>query len=234
MINVVLCDDNPLFLMKLEQRLALYDCAIYKYTSVKEVLGSQIIFDIAFIDIDLGNNECGFNTIEHLRKNNPKCIVAFFTNYKDYAIDGYEYQAFRYILKNDPEVIIQKKISDVFNEFYRNNKLITGAYKDQKFALTPSEIYYVETFRHVLTIHSSKGVFEAYKNISDFCEELSHFGFFRCHRSYVVNIQYISSIKSDNFFLLNTPQNDLVPIGIRYKNESKRIFLETRYIGGLT
>ncbi len=232
MVNVILCDDDALFLSALEKRLLKYQCKIYKYTSLNDVLNSNIIFDIAFLDIELKNNELGFEIVQYIRERNPRCIISFFTNYREYSIDGYQYQAFRYILKSDPEIIIQKRIDETFEEFHHNNKIISGSYKDQKFTMRPFEIYYIETFRHVLTFHSQKGNFELYENIKTVCDELSPCGFFRCHRSYVVNIRYIISLKNDNSFLLNTPDRDVIPIGIKYKESAKSIYLESKPIGG--
>lgn len=225
-MNIVLCDDDIIFLNSLEQKIAHYNCTIYKFSSAQEILASQMKFDIAFLDIELGNNTTGFSLVKHIRSINNQCVISFFTNYKDYAVDGYEYQPFRYILKNSPETIINKRINDTFIEFYRKNKLIKGYFKDKKFAVALSDIYYVETFNHVLTLHTKKGNFEMYKLISEICDELSIYGFFRCHRSYIVNIYYISSIKNDNSFVLSEPLGEIIPIGIRYKAAAKQMYLE--------
>lgn len=225
MIKVALCDDDALFLDSLEKKLNRYDCFIYKYTDADSLKNASVDFDIAFIDIELGGDSTGFEAVRFLKMLNPKCVVAFFTNYSGYAIEGYEYRAFRYILKNEPQGLIDKRIKEVFTEFYRQNKVIKGSYKDKTFAVALDDIYYMEIADHILKIHSRKGDFEVYKKIKDMYDELCEFGFLRCHRSYIVNIKYIRSIRSDGSFLLNTPTSVSIPIGIRYRDEAKAKYL---------
>ncbi len=224
-MRVAICDDNTKFLNSLEKRLEKYSCTIFKYSTAEALKNTANSFDIVFLDIELDAGANGFEIVRFLKMNNPKCIIAFFTNYSKYAIRGYEYNAFRYILKNEPEQLIEKRIKEVFMEFYRQNKIIKGSYKDQTFAIALDEIYYIEVFNHILKIHSKKGNFEVYKQIKDMYEELCEFGFLRCHRSYIVNIKYIQSIKSDRAFLINMLTPTCIPIGIRYKDEAKAKYL---------
>lgn len=229
MINVLLCDDDLLFLNLLEQRFLSYaDCKIYKFSSSQEVYASDLKFDIAFLDIQLDNNTSGFSLVKHIRNNNSKCIISFFTNYRDYAIEGYEYRAFRYILKTEPDKIIKRKIDDVFEEFRRQSKLIKGTYRNQSFAVSPCDIYFIDTFNHVITLHTRVGNFKMYKNIKEIVRELSVFGFFRCHRSYVVNPEYISAIDTNKCIKLREPVGETIPIGINYRCITEEVFMEQR------
>ncbi len=218
-MRVVLCDDDREFLDSLENKLEKYNCTISRFSTAESLKNTGIPFDIAFLDIELETGANGFQIVRFLRMNNPKCIIVFFTNYRKYAIKGYEYKAFRYILKNEPEQLIEKQIKEVFVEFCRQNKKIKGSYKDKTFVVALDEIYYIEVFDHILKIHSKKGEFEIYKQIKDMYEELCEFGFLRCHRSYIVNIQYIQAIKNGSYFIMNTKGADAIPIGIRYKDE---------------
>lgn len=225
-MNVALCDDDIRFLDLLEKRLDKYNCTIFKYSDAESLRNSEITFDIAFLDIELGSESKGYEVVRFLKMHNQKCIIAFFTNHVQYAIKGYEYMAFRYILKNESDELVEKRIKDVFIEFYRRNKIIKGSYKEKTFAIALDEIYYMEVFNHILIIHSKKGNFEVYKQIKDMDEELCEFGFLRCHRSYIVNIKYIHSINSNGTFLIDTPVPVNIPIGIRYKEEARVKYLK--------
>lgn len=224
-MNVALCDDDVIFLNYLENKLSDYDCAIFKYSTYDDIKNSEVAFDIAFLDVELDGDSSGFDIVRMLRMNNKKCIISFFTNYSKYAIKGYKYNAFRYILKNEPEQLIAQHIKEIFAEFYRQHKVIKGSYKDKTFAVNLDDIYYIEVYNHILNIHTTKGTFELYKQIKELYGELCDFGFIRCHRSYIVNAQQILSLRSDGFFVLNTPDQACIPIGIRYKEHAKEKYL---------
>lgn len=225
MAYVAICDDDILFLHLLEDRLSSFDCKVYKFNSFQSLMNANQVFDIAFIDIELNDNNCGFDLISHLRAKNPKCIISIITSYSKYAIDGYDYHIFNYILKSEPDLFISKRIQAVFNEHRKRSLCISGTYKDIKFSVLPSEIYYIETYNHVLTIYSSKGNFNLYKPIGEIENLLHDFNFFRCHRSYIVNMAYIKLLKDNSTFVLNTSPPTDVPIGIKYKESAKKAYL---------
>lgn len=225
MIHVAICDDDILFLHLLENRLSSYKCKVYKFNSFQSLLNAHQFFDIAFIDIELNDNKCGFDLISHIRNQNPRCVISIITSHSKYAIEGYDYHIFNYILKSEPEAFILKRINAVFNEHKRLSVCITGTYKDIKFSVSPSDIYYIETYNHVLTLHSNSGDFNLYKPIGEIESFLKDFNFFRCHRSYIVNMAYIKLLKRNNTFVLNTSPPLDVPIGIRYKESAKTAYL---------
>lgn len=154
-------------------------------------------------------------------------MIAFFTNYNQYAIQGYKYQPFRYILKTEPNKLINKQITAVFNEYYRRNKTISGSYNGYTFSTALDDIYYISISNHVATLHTKRGDFEIYKKMKDFSDELSELGFLRCHRSYMVNLQHITVLRSDFFFILDDKQRTAVPIGIMYKSSAEKIYINS-------
>lgn len=226
-MNVVLLDDDCIFLDTLKRRLSKFNCKIYTHTKLVDVLNSNTIFDVAFIDIELGENDTGFKAVQFLKNKNKKCVIAFFTNYNQYAIQGYKYQPFRYILKTEPNKLINKQITAVFNEYYRRNKTISGSYNGYTFSTALDDIYYISISNHVATLHTKRGDFEIYKKMKDFSDELSELGFLRCHRSYMVNLQHITVLRSDFFFILDDKQRTAVPIGIMYKSSAEKIYINS-------
>lgn len=230
-MNVLLFDDDKVSLQKLEQKIVKYNCTIFAYQSVDEFINSNVIFDIAFLDIELDNNTSGFQFVKALRNNNKKCIISFFTNYNKYAIKGYEYQPFRYILKTEPEELIRQRIKEVFAEYNRRQKIISGTYNGYSFRTSLEDIYYISISNHVITLHTTKGNFELYRQMKDFCDELSDCGFLRCHRSYMVNLHHLYIMRSDSVFVLDDQNHTTVPIGIRYKESAEDCYLKEILVG---
>ena len=217
-MNVLICDDDTAFIGVLKQKLSAYDCDVRSYTTVSAVENDGLVFDIAFIDIELGENMSGFELVRHLRNMNDKCVIAFFTNYVQYAIKGYEYQPYRYILKTEPDKLIDRRIGEVFAEYHRRGKTVSGSYNGYTFCVRADDIYYIGIEDHVAALHTKKGDFEVYKQMKELSDELCDSGFLRCHRSYMVNLSHVIILRSDHFFVLDDPERTAVPVGIRYRN----------------
>lgn len=224
-MNVVLCDDDAVFMSKLEEKLSGYKCSIYKFRTAEGLACSNTVFDIAFLDIELENNTTGFQLVKILRERNRKCIIAFFTNHAQYAVKGYDYDAFRYILKNEPDKLINRRIRDVFVEYYRRHKTFSGTYCGLSFKVELNDIYYISSKSHILTIHTSKGDFEIYKQLKELEKEFAPFGFLRCHRKYMINMRNISVMRSDYCFVLGDSKHTEIPIGITYKEDAENAYL---------
>ncbi len=224
-MNILLCDDDINFLKDFEKLFSAYDCHIYKYTSIEDAKKSDVIFDVAFLDIVFEHDNIVFDLIDFIRSKNSKCVIAFVTNHIKYAPEGYEYKAFRYILKGEPEQLIRRRIDDVINEYKRLNILIRGSYKNEQFAISPHEVYYIEISNHILRVHTSGGIHEMYSSISAIYPDLAECGFIRCHRSYLVNLGYVRTIYDDSFFILKAPCEEKIPLGIRFKSEAKEKYL---------
>ena len=230
-MNILLCDDDVNFLADFEKHFYGLSCHVYKYTSANDVINSDVIFDIAFLDIVLSDDTLVFGAIEHIKNKNPKCVISFVTNHIKYAPEGYEYKAFRYILKNEPPQLINRRINDVLNEHYRLNTFIKGNYKGNSFSISPSDVYYIEILNHTLKLYSTRGVLEMYNKLKDIYPILEETGFIRCHRSYIVNLNYVRFVGKENNFILETPDEVKVPIGISYKTSAKEKYFN--YAGKL-
>lgn len=58
--------------------------------------------DIAFLDIDFeGKRYNGIDIARRIRSKRKDAVIIFVTNYIEYAPEGYEINAFRYVLKSE-------------------------------------------------------------------------------------------------------------------------------------
>ena len=78
-----------------------------------------------------------------------------------------------------------------------------------------SHIYYVESLRHQIIIHSINGTLVEGKNLSAFLDTIQSSQFIQIHKSFIVNKQWIQNIFSDHILLKNS---ETLQIGRTYKN----------------
>lgn len=100
-MKILVCDDDQKALGRVTALLA-EPCrkiqAQLTATEHPEQLKDLSGFDLAFLDIDMkGVN--GLTLARRLRAARPDAVIVFVTNFIQYAPEGYEVQAFRYLLK---------------------------------------------------------------------------------------------------------------------------------------
>ena len=77
-----------------------------------------------------------------------------------------------------------------------------------------SQIYYVESLRHQVIIHSINGQMTERKSLGQLMKDLQSHDFIQIHKSYVVNKKFIKEIKGQEVILKDQTS---LPIGRKYR-----------------
>lgn len=81
-----------------------------------------------------------------------------------------------------------------------------------------SEIYYIESLRHQIIIHSLNGELHERKNLKDIINELDSPAFIQVHKSFIINRNMIQKYNSKEVCLKD---HTIIPLGRAYKNQLK-------------
>ncbi len=166
--------------------------------------------DLVFLDIQMPKIT-GFEMLELIQ--NPPLII-FSTAYDQFAIRAFEANAIDYLLKPYPFERVVAALNKAFDKLKnRNNaseinKLIethdeeTGILNriviksGRKIQVIPVEsIYYLESQDDFVMVYCREGHFLKQKTMKFFEQHLDQKTFIRIHRSYLLNISYISEIQ---------------------------------------
>lgn len=169
----------------------------FKYLQDHEV-------DVVFLDIQIPSID-GLLLAKNLHKSTHPPHVVFVTAYKEFAVEAFELEAFDYILKpyNEPRIIsLLQKIEQVGrqapkpqHEAASNTSRTVNLVKGERIIVTPCEqIYYAEADEKLTYVYTRTDRYVMQMTISEFVSRLPTEGFFRCHRSYCVNINKIREI----------------------------------------
>ncbi|MBP6517821.1 MULTISPECIES: LytR/AlgR family response regulator transcription factor [unclassified Shewanella] len=169
----------------------------FKYLQDHEV-------DVVFLDIQIPSID-GLLLAKNLHKSTHPPHVVFVTAYKEFAVEAFELEAFDYILKpyNEPRIIsLLQKIEQVGrqapkpqHEAASNTSRTVNLVKGERIIVTPCEqIYYAEADEKLTYVYTRSDRYVMQMTISEFVSRLPAEGFFRCHRSYCVNINKIREI----------------------------------------
>ena len=87
-------------------------------------------------------------------------------------------------------------------------------------------IYYFEAQRHGVLIYTTLGVKRCNDSMSEMEQKLDNKWFYRCHNSFIVNLDEIESLKGTVIYMKNG--ND-IDISRRKVSEFKKVFLKRQY-----
>lgn len=175
------------------------------FTSGEELIASEKRFDIVFLDIKMqGINGIAAARQLRLREQYGEAILIFITGLKEYVFDALDLYAFQYLLKP----IDERKFSEVLKRAAKEaekKREKRGLYiKSKKLTLDQADILYIESRGKKAEIHTagSRESIEFYAALDELEKELDE-SFYRCHRSYIVNMSHIAEYDSDSITLTN-------------------------------
>ena len=143
MYNVLLCDDNEVFLSETEKMISAEYKGVLNVTvskTIAEALAeiSEINMDIAVLDIEM-DKESGIDLARILNEKFPDCRIIYLTNHISYASDVYSTDHTYFVLKDDMDKNLPRAIEKAVNEKEaQKNDFITVSSKDRKRNCFPS------------------------------------------------------------------------------------------------
>lgn len=208
MIRVLICDDDPLFLDSLFDAVAQLlsekqiRSKVHKFQFMEEISDQMMAScDIVFLDVDYNaQNYTGMDIARRLRQFRKDAIIIFVTNFIEYAPEGYEVQAFRYILKRNLQSELKLYLQQALDQLNTSRETIKIQVNGEYIDLPIEDVLYMEVMQHNVTVYVRKGhsvkSYEIYSSLSDMEEQLAERGFLRIHKSILVNMRRITKFQS--------------------------------------
>lgn len=217
MFRILICDDDPVFLefLRQEVRLALkrtsIQAAIQLYQGMDDIPDELLRnCDIAFLDVDFSQEKyTGIDIARKIRLVQRKAIIIFVTNYIEYAPEGYEVQAFRYILKSEVRTKLDRCLNDAVSNFNTVQETFQINVSGEIINIPIEDILYIESNLHTIIVYVQKREqsaikdYTCYASISAVEEQLVSKGFLRIHKSYLVNMRHIRKYQCHEALLFN-------------------------------
>lgn len=172
-----------------------FDTALKFYSSTD-------VFDLVFLDCKLPDSN-GMEIAKHLRKTNKKTTIIFTTSYSEYVFESFEVNTFRYLLKPITKEVVNKTMTAFIDNFDQYSKIdIPTAGGETVFVNLP-EIMYIESSGRYTTVRLNSTSYISTKTLATFQSEINSFKFYRTHRTFLVNMKYISDIQGNIITLTN-------------------------------
>lgn len=194
MYMIAICEDEKHILENLRKKVEEYvdkkqlAATIQVYLSGEELLKEKIYFDIVLLDMKLP----GISGLETAKQLFRKSNIIFITSYREYALDAFDMDAVHYLLKPVTDERLYLALDRAVKRSEQaDNKVLTLVKAGETRIIYIRDILYCEVFNHKVCIHTIQDTYD-YSGTLDMLEKELDERFFRCHRSFIVNMSYIA------------------------------------------
>lgn len=217
-MQIGVCDDQKeireLIIDKIKKLYPAEDIVSYK--SGQEVLDALHFPDILFLDIQMPVMD-GLKTAGELRKLNRQMIIIFVTVTGDYVFQSFDVGAFHYLVKPFEDEKFAEVLHNAVRQFKERKTERMGIKKKtpslivttngQHITIPMEDVVYAEVFNRKIIIHTMDADIEYYGKMKEL-EKKAGDDFYRSHRAYLINLNFIRKYDAKTIYL----ENAQVPI----------------------
>lgn len=158
-------------------------------------------WDILLLDIEMG----GMNGVELarlVRQRNDRIQLVFITGFPDFIAEGYEVSALHYLMKPVSKEKLHAVLDKAAANLAKSEKRLCVTYDRQTDFVPLSQITYIEAQKQYVLIHTADLSYRMKGSLADTEKQLDEY-FFKCQRSFLVNLRHVARIKSDCVVMKN-------------------------------
>ena len=200
-MKVMIVDDEKLALGRLKRLLnenKIEDITEFNnpVDALKEIVKTK--FDVVFLDISMPNIS-GLELADSILAMEPKTFIVFQTAHEEFALEAFKKGGVGYLVKpiqsEDIKAILEK-INNFKTTTSEENKKILAKRGDKLYLIDIDDIYYIKADLDEVIVRIKDTDAYVRRKIGDLESLLVGKNFFRVHRSYIVNVDKIKSLKS--------------------------------------
>ena len=203
-MKVAIYNDKGYFINQIPKYLRIYEkkyqeiFCIYKFASSEEIydlLNRVADMNLVFVDPSLKDMD-NIQVAKKIREFNHKVKIIFFSYEDKWAVQGYEVDAEYYWLRTLEYLSFEKNMNTVLHKIKINaNKFYSDITDKGRISIYFENIIYIETNARKTRIHTYSEDYVSHRTMKNHEQLLDDKNFFRCHAAYIVNLQYIKSVK---------------------------------------
>ena len=229
MIHIAICDDEKRMSDHIRAMASDFfrkknrEICFRTFSSGEELLSYDGQIDILFLDIQMKGMD-GMETARKLRDSKFRGFLIFITVLKEMVFQSFEVQAYDYLVKPVEEKQFEKTMERLYASMQNASEdslLVQKGYEGR--IIREEEIVFCEIIDRKIYLNLASGeVVDYYERIENLETKLgSHF--FRCHRSYLINLKHLKGYKNGTACMDNGKE---VPVSRRRSKEFSGVVLQ--------
>ncbi|MCI8724085.1 MAG: response regulator transcription factor [Ruminococcus sp.] len=229
MIRIAICDDEKHMSDHIRAMASDFfrkknrEICLRTFSSGEELLSYDGQIDILFLDIQMKGMD-GMETARKLRDSKFRGFLVFITVLKEMVFQSFEVQAYDYLVKPVEEKQFEKTMERLYASMQNageDSLLVQKGYEGR--IIREEEIIFCEVIDRKIYLNLASGeVVDYYERIENLETKLgSHF--FRCHRSYLINLKHLKGYKNGTACMDNGKE---VPVSRLRRKEFSGVVLQ--------
>lgn len=197
-MRILICDDDSLIVECLLKYLTEYfkkeklKCPEIKcFSSGEALLSDSGEKDIVFLDVEMPGLS-GIYVGNELKKQNDAVIIFIVTSFMEYLDEAMRFHVFRYLSKPVDKQRLFLNMKDALLLYHSTNALLAVETKNDVHTISLSDLVFVEAQERRVLVHTAETEYYSVHPMQYWIDTLPSHIFFQSHRSYLVNMAYIT------------------------------------------
>ncbi|MBQ2265131.1 MAG: response regulator transcription factor [Oscillospiraceae bacterium] len=197
-MRIAICDDEPQCRQQAVQAVHACTRSLDILTDVFEN-GNAFLqsfrknpYDLVFLDIEMPEID-GISLARRLRELSRDVPIVFLTSHIEYALEGYEVNALRYLTKPIQNDKLHELLGYVMERMQEQRMLWLKTDGGEE-RVPVKDILCLEAQNQNILIRTADREYTVRYNLGEYEKELSQDGFFRIHRGYLVSLRHVKSL----------------------------------------
>ena len=216
MIKFAICDDEPAMARELAGYLARYleehevtAYSVSNFSSGRALLEAADGFDVIFLDIQMEEPD-GMETARLLRGQGNHSLLVFVTVLMELVFNAFQVEAYDYLTKPLDAARFARTMDRVLQTLEQRTAASIVIQQGSGCEVVPlSDVVYCEVLGRKVYLHKADGTITGYYDRLEQLERRVDGRFFRCHRSYLVNLDHVRGCQAGQVLL---SQGERIPV----------------------
>lgn len=213
MIRIAVVDDVNAVCSAMERYLSVSAARVGVKADISVYFGAQrlckdmyngVEFDLLFMDIELGDMN-GIEAVRFIREelHNESMRIVFISGKTEYADELFEHDVMNFLKKPITFEIIDTVLNKYLRVYHNESKYFSFDYKNTFHRINYNDIVYFESDKRVIKVYTLDATYSFYDKLDNISEQIADTRFFRIHQSYIINMMYVETFRSDSVVMKN-------------------------------
>ena len=208
-MRIVICDDDSMVTKQLSKyineffdRSGIKCPEIVVFDNGETLLQDTREKDIVFLDVEMPGMS-GIYIGRELKKEKEHIIIFLVTSYTEYLDEAMRFHVFRYFTKPVDKQRLFRNMKDALRLYNTAITKIAVETRQNTHTVFASDIIFIEAENRKVIIHTIPDDKESVRIMQYWIKELKLNCFYQSHRSFIVNLEYVSGFDHNLIYLYN-------------------------------
>ncbi len=228
MFRIAICDDERVFNESMVEYITEYmeyrnyPFSVNAFTALFELEHAQKDqkFDLLFLDIMI-RSDSGMEFAKQMRERGDDTNIVFVSSNTDYALEAFSIYPITFLAKPISKKDVHALLDRILTLYLKRPTFMINDKFKGRTVVQYESILYLESMGHDIVMQLNNGDTLRFSGVfSEFVPELPGSYFFKCHRSYAVNMSYVHRLQNYRFIMTD---GSIIPIAKpSYKEAQER------------